>query len=230
MGKKEKVMSDFNEQMKDIFKGGLTIPNALSVVRIILIPVFVYLFYTGDIKGALFVILISGLTDFFDGNIARKFNQISSLGKLLDPLADKLTQTTIAVMLFFEFSKFDSGSVRSFRFVFLLFLAKELLMMIGGVILLAKNIRPGAAEIYGKLATFTFYTVMLLIISFGSEFGAFSNFFEFHEVTVMVMVLISAILTIAAFISYIPGTIKELKIAKTENSQAEDTLPNFEEK
>ncbi|NCC87696.1 MAG: CDP-alcohol phosphatidyltransferase family protein [Clostridia bacterium] len=230
MGKKEKVMSNFTEQIKDIFKGGLTIPNALSVVRIILIPMFVYLFYTGDIKGALFVILISGLTDFFDGNIARKFNQISSLGKLLDPLADKLTQTTIAVMLFFEFSKSSSASVRSFRFVFLLFLAKELLMMIGGVVLLSKNIRPGAAEIYGKLATFTFYTVMLLIISFGSGFGAFSSFFEFHEVTVMVLVLISAILTIAAFISYIPGTIKELKMAKTENLQYEDTLSDFEEK
>jgi len=230
MVEKEKVMSSFTAQIKDIFKGGLTIPNLLSVVRIILIPLFVYLFYTGDVKGALIVLLVSGLTDSLDGKIARKFNKISALGKLLDPVADKLTQITIAVMLFLEFSKSDNGSVRSFRFVFLLFLAKELLMMFGSIILLAKNIRPGAAEIYGKLATFTFYTVMFLIISFGAEFGAFSSFFEFHDITVMVLVLISAILTIVAFISYIPGTIKELKKAKVEIPQGEEALPDIEKK
>lgn len=205
-------MSNLKTQMKDILKGGLNIPNALSTVRILLIPLFVYLFYTGDVKGALIVIIISGLTDSLDGRIARKYNQITALGKLLDPVADKLTQITIAIMLFIEFDKSDSGSVRGFRFVFLLFLAKELLMMLGGAILLAKNIRPGAAELYGKIATFTFYTVMLLIIAFGPAFGAFSDFFEFHEITVMVLVLISAIMTVIAFISYIPGTISDIKI------------------
>ncbi|MFY9198716.1 MAG: CDP-alcohol phosphatidyltransferase family protein [Acutalibacteraceae bacterium] len=209
-------MSNLKTQMEDIFKGGLTIPNALSAVRILLIPLFVYLFYTGDVKGALIVIIVSGITDSLDGRIARKYNQITALGKLLDPVADKLTQITIAIMLFIEFDKSDSGSVRSFRFVFLLFLAKELLMMLGGVVLLAKNIRPGAAEVYGKVSTFTFYTVMLLIIAFGPDFGAFREFFQFHEVTVMVLVLISAVMTIIAFISYIPGTITELKDKKTE--------------
>ncbi|MEG2016117.1 MAG: CDP-alcohol phosphatidyltransferase family protein, partial [Oscillospiraceae bacterium] len=202
----------------------------LSVVRIILIPIFVYLFYTGDIKGALVIILLSGLTDLLDGKIARRFNQITPLGKLLDPAADKLTQITIVIMLFLEFSKSESLAVRSFRFVFLLFLAKELLMVCGSVILLVKNIRPCAAEIYGKVATFTFYLVMLLIIAFGPQYGAFSNFFQFNDATVIILVLISAILTIIAFISYVPGTIKELKKAKMSNTNDEEALPPLENK
>lgn len=214
-------MSNLKAEMRDIFKGSLTIPNLLSVVRIILIPIFVYLFYTGDIKGALIIILISGLTDLLDGKIARRFNQISPLGKLLDPAADKLTQITIAIMLFVEFNKSESDAVRSFRYVFLLFLAKEAIMLVGSLILLAKNIRPGAAEIYGKVSTFTFYTVMLLIIAFGPQFGAFSNFLEFNDVAVMVLVLLSATLTIVAFISYIPGTIKELNLSKNQKIDAE---------
>lgn len=211
-------MNSLNSQMKDIFKGGLTIPNLLSVVRIALIPIFIYLFYNGDTTGAFIIIIVSGLTDFLDGKIARTFNQISPLGKLLDPAADKLTQISIAVMLFFQFNNSNSESVRSFRYVFLLFLIKELAMLVGSLILLAKNIRPGAAEIYGKVSTFTFYTVMLLILAFGPQFGAFSEYFQFNDITVMVLVLISAILTIVAFVSYIPDTIKELKTAKTSNT------------
>ncbi len=232
IGKKEKCMSNFTTQVKDIFKGGMTIPNLLSVIRIILIPIFVHLFNIGDIKGALIILLLSGLTDSLDGKIARRFNQISPLGKLLDPAADKLTQITIAIMLFMEFNKSQSSAVRSFRYVFLLFLIKELTMVIGSLILLAKNIRPCAAEIYGKVATFTFYTVMFLIIAFGPQYGAFSNFFEFNDITVMVLVLISAILTIVAFISYIPGTIKELKKAKNTGDDVEssEVLPTLENK
>lgn len=216
-------MKIFLSQLKEIFKGGLTIPNLLSVVRIIMIPVFVYLFYKGDVTGALIVIVASGFTDFLDGYIARKYNQISALGKLLDPAADKLTQITIAIMLFLEFSDSGIGSARSFRFVFLLFLVKELAMLLGGVILLSKNIRPVSAEIYGKVATFAFYTVMLLIVAFGPKFGAFSQYFQFNNVAVMILVLIPAVLTIVAFASYVPGVIKELKLLKSNNTNSIET-------
>ena len=82
----------------------------LTVVRIILIPVFAVLFYNDQLIWAVFVLFLSGLTDFLDGKIARRFNQISELGKILDPIADKLTQITIAVMLFFEFRGADGGA------------------------------------------------------------------------------------------------------------------------
>lgn len=217
-------MSSLTSQMKDLSKGWMTIPNMLSVIRIILIPLFVYLFYIGNVTGSLIVIIASGLTDFLDGKIARKYNQISPLGKLLDPAADKLTQITIAVMLFCEFSNSDSSAVRSFRYVFLLFLIKELLMLVGSVVLLAHDIRPGAAEIYGKVATFAFYTVMLLIVAFGPKFGAFSDYFSFNDVTVIVLVLISAVLTIVAFLSYIPETIKQMKVAKNNKDITKDEV------
>ena len=123
--------------MKDLFKGSLTIPNLLTVIRIILVPVFAVLFYRGYFYWAVFVLFISGLTDFLDGKIARRFNQISDLGKILDPIADKLTQITIAVMLFFEFRKPEAGdTLKLFSWVFLLFLAKEGFMLVGGAYML----------------------------------------------------------------------------------------------
>ena len=75
--------------MKDLFKGCWTIPNLLSVIRILLIPVFAVLFYKQEYGWAILTLVLSGLSDFFDGKIARKFNQISALGKMLDPVADK---------------------------------------------------------------------------------------------------------------------------------------------
>ena len=90
------------ENLKSLFTGCLTVPNLLSLIRILLIPVFGVLFYNGHIGWAVVILIVSGLTDFFDGKIARKFNQISELGKMLDPVADKLTQITIAVVIFLE--------------------------------------------------------------------------------------------------------------------------------
>lgn len=204
-------MSNLKSQVKDLVKGGLTIPNLLSLLRIILIPIFIILFYRGKVTEALIIIFISGLTDAFDGKIARRFNQVSNLGKILDPTADKLTQITIAVMLFIQFQSSDTHAIRTFSYVFLLFLAKEALMLIGGLAMLSKNIRPGAAEIYGKVATFTFYMVMILIISFGPGFGAFTKLYQMPEILVMILVIISAVFTIIALISYVPGTMSQFK-------------------
>ena len=78
----------------------LTIPNLLSVIRLALIPLIVWL-YIGkqEYSAAVAVILISGATDIIDGFIARKFNMVSDLGKILDPVADKLTQATVILCL-----------------------------------------------------------------------------------------------------------------------------------
>ncbi len=197
--------------MKDLFKGCWTIPNLLSVIRIILIPVFAVLFYNGEYGWAIFTLVLSGLSDFFDGKIARKFNQISALGKMLDPVADKLTQITIAILLFVSFNGAEDVTLKAFSWVFLVFIIKELVMVLGGAIMLACGIRPGAAEIYGKVATFAFYAIMIIVIAFGPEVGVFRAVFTLPNALMMILVIISAILTLVAFASYIPETFRQFK-------------------
>ncbi|HOU11183.1 MAG TPA: CDP-alcohol phosphatidyltransferase family protein [Clostridiales bacterium] len=211
--------------MKDYFKGSLTIPNLLTVIRILLIPVFAWLFYDGKYIWALVVLLLSGLSDTLDGKIARRFNQVSELGKNLDPVADKLTQIVIAVMLFAEFRKSSSNALHLFSWVFLYFLLKEAVMVMIGAIMLSMGIKPGAAEIYGKMATFAFYVVMLLIIGFAPGFGAFSYKIPalvLPETVMMVLVIICAILATMAWVSYLPGAYRQFK----EKAEANKTKSN----
>lgn len=209
------------ENIKKIFAGSLTIPNLLSVIRIILIPVFGVLFYNGHVLASVIVLFVSGLTDFFDGKIARKFNQISELGKMLDPIADKLTQMTIAVVLFLEFNKSTNPTMQWFKWVFLFFIAKELLMVLVGMVMVALGLKPSAAVIWGKLATAAFYFVMILVVGFGPEVGALRNIFTLPDTLMIVLVIISAILTFVALLSYIPGTLTQFKKEKQNEEQAQ---------
>ena len=81
----------------------LTIPNLLSLFRLLLIPVYMLIYLraqkTSDYIVAGMILAISCLTDLVDGKIARKFNMITTLGKFLDPLADKVTQFTLILCL-----------------------------------------------------------------------------------------------------------------------------------
>ncbi len=199
--------------MKDLFKGCWTIPNLLSFIRILLIPVFAYLYYNDMKVEAVAVLAASGLSDMFDGKIARRFNQISALGKILDPIADKLTQITIAVMLLLDFKDAENKMINAFGWVFLVFLIKEAVMLIGGLVMLLLNIRPGAAEIYGKLATTVFYVGMTLIIAIGPEVGALNELLGFQMPALLtgIIVVISAIMTLVAFASYMPETFRQFK-------------------
>ncbi len=198
--------------MKGLFKGCLTIPNLLSVIRILLIPVFAYFFMNNKPIWAIVVLALSGFSDFLDGKIARKFNQISALGKILDPVADKLTQITLAVILFISFNKATDAMLKAFSWVFLVFIIKELVMVLFGGFMLLLNLRPCAAEIFGKLATFAFYAIMLVIVAFGPEVGLLREVaFELPVTVMMVLVVISAILTIVAFFSYFPDTFRQFK-------------------
>lgn len=201
-----------------LFENVWTIPNIISFIRIILIPVFGVLFYKGQLLWALLILAISGFTDFIDGKLARKLNQVSELGKMLDPIADKLTQATIAIVYFLSFRQAENDTLRLFAWVFLLFIVKELVMLIGGAIMIAVGIRPGAAEIYGKAATMIFYVVMVLIMAFGPEIGAFRagegaivSLFTLPDAVMMVLVVISLIATFVAFASYMPGVRKQAK-------------------
>ena len=200
--------------LKEYFTGCLTIPNLLSVIRIALIPVFAVLFYDGNYLWAVIVLAISGSTDFFDGKIARKFNQISALGKLLDPIADKLTQITIAIVFYLTFSNSSDETVKAFSWIFLVFIAKELVMVIGGAIMIMFGLKPVAAEMPGKVATFAFYLIMCVVMAFGPDIGILGNVYTLSATVMLILVGISVVLTLVAFFSYVPGVLQQIKEKK----------------
>ncbi len=197
--------------MKDLFKGALTIPNILSVIRILCTPVVAYLFVNDMKISAVILLAVAALTDTFDGQIARKFNQVSALGKILDPVADKIQQLTIAVLLLISFHRATDPAIKILGYIFIVFLAKEMIMLLGGLTMLLLGIRPGAAEIYGKLATVVFYVGMVIIMLFGPDVGAFNEYFTLPTFITYAIVVISAIMTIIAFLSYLPESIRQFK-------------------
>ncbi len=195
--------------IKKYFANWKTIPNLLSFIRIILVPLFGYCFLHDQKILAISFLVVSGLTDFFDGKIARRFNQVSELGKVLDPIADKITMLTIAIMMLILFLGSESAIMRAAGYVFIVFLVKEGIFVIGGAAMIACGIKPGAAEIYGKVATFVFYVIMIALMLFGPEIGVIGTFIP--EIVALVLVCISAICTLVAFASYMPATAKQVK-------------------
>ncbi len=199
-------MSNFKTNIKELFDGCLTIPNLLSVMRIALIPVFAVLFLNEQYIIAIAIIIFAELTDLFDGMIARKFNQVSALGKLLDPIADKLSQMAIVIVLIIKYHN------NAIKYLFMFFIAKEVIMLIGGAVLISKGLRPVAAEIWGKVATTVFCIVMIFVLAFG-ENGALCELtgFTLPDVATWILVSISAVCTLASLFGYIPGFIRQLK-------------------
>ncbi|MBP3580865.1 MAG: CDP-alcohol phosphatidyltransferase family protein [Clostridia bacterium] len=137
------------------------IPNLLSVIRILLVPVFVYMFMTGKHTGAVVVFILSGLTDVLDGYIARKYNYISDLGKFLDPFADKLTQFSAFVCLYL------TQLVPLWMPV--LYFIKELGTLIGALVVFRNKKKVVKSNIFGKLATFFVFAFVCVDILFGKD-------------------------------------------------------------
>lgn len=203
-------MSKFNENVKDLFDKWNTIPNWLCFLRIALIPVFTTLFIKGSYIPAFILMIVAALTDLLDGKIARKYNMVSNLGKILDPIADKLSQIAIVIILIV---KFWDGYL---KYILFLFIVKELLMVLGGALLMAKGMRPVAAEMWGKVATTVFYVFMIVIIALGGEGCAlydiaFFKPFILPEWLITAMVVISALLAFVSLFGYAPGFIRQLK-------------------
>lgn len=137
------------------------IPNALSIVRLLLLPVFVVLILVvernADVPVWSFAVLVlSGVTDSLDGIIARRFNQITDIGKLLDPVADKITQVTVVICLAVRYTVLIPLVV--------ICLIKELIQAAGGYILLRRGEKIQGARWFGKVSTFVFYGAMALIV------------------------------------------------------------------
>ncbi len=139
-----------------------TIPNILSMARIVLafVIMLIYLFVDFENKTIVIasLIVISALTDFVDGQIARRFNMISEIGKILDPFADKLTQCILLICLIIKH--------KWILLVFALFVIRELAISIMAFIAVRKEKKNDGAKIYGKVNTAYFYFSMLLIFLF----------------------------------------------------------------
>ena len=132
-----------------------TIPNILSMVRLCLIPVILWL-YLGKQDYLLtgIVVVISGLTDVVDGTIARKFNMISDVGKVLDPIADKATQIVVMILLALNYPIMLLPIILTFT--------KEAFMAISGYLVVKRcNIVLGA-NWHGKAATVMLTATMAL--------------------------------------------------------------------
>lgn len=151
-----------NETKNEVIsKDLMTIPNALSFIRIILITPFVAFFVaakyiTNNYIPAIIILAISGISDLLDGMIARKFHQESELGKVLDPLADKLTLIAVGVCLIF---------IQPYVLpLMIIMVLKDALMIIGGTIIINKGVIPPKSSWYGKASTFMFYISVGMVV------------------------------------------------------------------
>lgn len=144
-------------------KNNFSIPNIISTVRLLLIPFILYFYIKGNTWLAVSLVAISGLTDALDGYIARHYNQITPLGKMLDPLADKLTQIALGVCLITQFPAVIP--------LVIVLVTKELLMLIWGLRLLRAGLAPFSALWWGKVATIAFYAGALIIMAFSKQLG-----------------------------------------------------------
>lgn len=158
----------------------LTIPNILSFFRICLIPVIVWLYvYKKEYTWTACVLILSGVTDMVDGFIARRFNMISNVGKVLDPIADKLTQ---AVMLICLFTRFPMMIVP-----LILMLVRELFMGVTGLLIIKKTGNVLGACWHGKVATCLLYVMMILHV-FWYDIPVMTSDFAIAVCTLMVAV------------------------------------------
>lgn len=175
----------------DFFK----LPNILTYIRILLVPLFIYLFMTATtpvhilISGG--VVFLSALTDLLDGIIARKFNIITDLGKVLDPIADKLMQ---AAMFFCVFAKAigDKTIFSSLLLITILFVVKELVTFFVSLFLYKKGKHLDGSIWCGKACTVSIYTVMLLLIIFPN----------LNTLTKMILLTIAGVFLVIAFVVY----------------------------
>lgn len=141
----------------------LTVPNALSALRILLVPVFLVLVLAELDLAALIVIVVSSITDFLDGIIARRFGQITKLGQLLDPAADRL----------FIFAAVIALAVREVVpwWVVAVIVGRDVFLAVLGIVLAQHGYGPLPVHHLGKLATFAlFYALPILVL--GQAFPA----------------------------------------------------------
>ena len=193
-------MSKFREKyLTDVWN----LPNILTILRMALIPIFVVFYVTGLEKLSLLIFLIASFTDWLDGHLARKHQQITAFGKLMDPLADKLMVCTAL-------------SCQGVRGIFpwpaiLIVMTKELAMIVGGTYMLGHGIVV-YAHYLGKAAQFSF--IIALILSFWHrEFVAMALPLD------RVFLWIAVAIALAALIEYGISSIRTLSGRRPDTPQ-----------
>lgn len=194
------------EKIRKLFSNVWTIPNVLTMIRLILIPVFVVLFFSGLRKAALAVFVAASLTDMLDGYLARKLNQITDFGKLFDPLADKLMVLTAMVC---------QAIAGVFPWAAVIIVAcKELYMVLGGMFMLKRGVVV-YSNLIGKAAQVCFIASLVLAF-FHDDFVAAGT--RLLGLTPDILLLwITVALAILAMIVYTVGAIR--KIRHPENAE-----------
>lgn len=167
-----------------------SIPNLMGYFRILLIPLFSWMYCTADSTGdyyaAAVVVGVSGLTDMFDGKIARRFHMITELGKFIDPLADKLTQAALLICLAVRYPLM--------RAVLVLFVIKEGFMVVMGALLLPRGKKLDGAMWFGKVCTAVLYAVLFLLLLLPGIGTMAAN----------VLIAVCGIFLLFSFLMYIP--------------------------
>ncbi len=137
-----------------------TIPNLLSLFRLILIPVYIHIYLNAagpkDYLLAAVILAVSCLTDLVDGKIARKFNMISTLGKFLDPLADKATQGAMILCLAVHHPVLWA--------LLALFVVKEGFQLVAMIINLRKGMALDGALMAGKICTTILFITLIIMV------------------------------------------------------------------
>lgn len=165
------------------------VPNILTIIRFLLIPFILVYIFTGNYILAFVFFTISGLTDIADGCIARKYNLISNFGKLMDPLADKLTQiatlTSLVVVKIIPL------------WILIIVISKEFIMICGASFLYGKDVVV-YSKWYGKLATVLLYfaIVFSLLIKQFALTGIWSNI----DMTLFCLAVIATLFSLAMYI------------------------------
>lgn len=137
--------------------GSVNLPNALTLLRILLVPIFVGLVLYGHPSAALAVFLVAGLTDALDGLIARLLNQQTTLGRYLDPLADKLLLVAAFVVLSVE------GWVP--LWVTIIVVSRDIILSVGSLVIHLLREQPDIAPtVMGKVTTVLQLTYIVAVL------------------------------------------------------------------
>ncbi len=165
------------------------IPNILTILRFIFIPIILYFIFTGNYVLGIVFFTISGITDVLDGFIARKFNLISNFGKLMDPLADKLTQISVLAALV------AVGIIP--LWILAIVILKELIMVVGASFLYGKDVVV-YSKWYGKLATVLFY--LAIVVSLITKQFSLSGFWNNFDLIIYCIALFCTVFSLIMYI------------------------------
>lgn len=174
------------------------IPNLMGYLRIILLPIFLILYTrandTFDYVIAFLVLVFSFLTDFFDGKIARKLDMVTDFGKVLDPIADKLTQAVLALAILHRYS---------LMLLFLIvFVIKETYMAIMGLYLIKKKKGINGAQWCGKICTAIIDSCSFILL-------IFTNISYFIAYVLIAFMIIATIVSFLIYIKFHSSILKK---------------------